>query len=165
MKILRLVGVRLIAHGIKSKPRRIWISIDDKSIIWQSEYKSKLPNNAGASSLLSVRGPLHRLDWKVIKYIDVGKNTSSLRLVDGIRDDLCLSILTTEGSLDVQAKSKLERDSLVSCFGTMLDEYNNEDDWRGTYSFDSEEDPSSSGIASLFYDVDESSSMADSRLI
>lgn len=133
MKLLRIVGIRLVAHGVQSKPRRVWISIDDRSLVWQSEFKTKLPNNVGASSLLSVRGPLHRMDWGDVKYIDVGKHTDSLLRATSVKEGYCFSILTMNGSLDLQAKSQLERDSLVSCLGSMLDEYNGGEDWRASY--------------------------------
>jgi hypothetical protein len=133
MKLLRIVGIRLVAHGIQSKPRRVWISIDDRSLVWQSEFKTKLPNNVGASSLLSVRGPVHRIDWGDVKYIDVGKHTDSLKRSTSVKEGLCFSLLTLNGSLDLQAKSQLERDSLVSCLGSMLDEYNGGEEWRTSY--------------------------------
>ena len=134
MKVLRVVGIRVIAHGIHSQSRRIWISIDDQSLIWHSEYKTKLPNNAGDSSLLAIRGPSHRIDWEAIKYIDIGKHTDALKqLSPSIGGRLCFSILTEHGSLDLQAKSRLERDALVSCLCNMLDEYNNSEKWRDTH--------------------------------
>lgn len=131
MKVLRMVGIRVIAHGIESQSRRVWISIDDQSLIWHSEYKTKLPNNAGDSSLLSMRGPSHRIDWEDMKYIHVGKNTNALKqLPANVSGKVCFSILTDDGSLDFQAKSKLERDALVSCLCNMLDEYKKGNEWR-----------------------------------
>lgn len=134
MKVLRVVGIRVIAHGIESQSRRVWISIDDQSLIWHSEYKTKLPNNAGDSSLLAIRGPSHRIDWEAIKYIDIGKHTDALKhLSSSIGGRLCFSILTERGSLDLQAKSRLERDAVVSCLCNMLDEYNCSEKWRETH--------------------------------
>lgn len=133
MKLLRVVGVRMIAHGIQSQPRRVWISINDEALVWQSEFKTKLPNNIGASSLLSVRGPVHNIAWGDIKFIDVGKNTECLKRAESVPENMCWSILTLNGSLDLQAKSQLERDSMVSCMVSMLDEYNDGEDWRAHY--------------------------------
>ena len=133
MKLLRIVGVRMIAHGVQSQPRRVWISINDEALVWQSEFKTKLPNNIGASSLLSVRGPIHNIAWAGIKFIDVGKNTESLKKIDSVPEHMCWSILTLNGSLDLQAKSQLERDSMVSCLVCMLDEYNGGENWRAHY--------------------------------
>ncbi|CAJ1970503.1 unnamed protein product [Cylindrotheca closterium] len=133
MKLLRIVGVRMVAHGVQSLPRRVWISINDEAFVWQSEFKTKLPNNLGASSLLSVRGPVHNIAWGDIKFIDVGKNTESLKKAESVPEKMCWSILTLNGSLDLQAKSQLERDSMVSCMVSMLDEYNDGEDWRAHY--------------------------------
>lgn len=133
MKLLRVVGCRMVAHGIQSQPRRVWISINDDALVWQSEFKTKLPNNIGASSLLSVRGPVHNIAWGDIKFIDVGKNTESLKRAESVPENMCWSILTLNGSLDLQAKSQLERDSMVSCMVSMLDEYNDGEDWRAHY--------------------------------
>jgi len=133
MKLLRVVGVRMVAHGVQSQPRRVWISINDDALVWQSEFKTKLPNNLGASSLLSVRGPVHNIAWGDIKFIDVGKNTESLKKAESVPEKMCWSILTLNGSLDLQAKSQLERDSMVSCMVSMLDEYNDGEDWRAHY--------------------------------
>eukprot|EP00980_Cylindrotheca_fusiformis_P014848 scaffold4049_cov76-Cylindrotheca_fusiformis.AAC.9 len=144
--MLRIVGVRLLAYGIiQTQPRRIWNSIDDQSLIWQSEFHTKIPNHnhnnnnnkkTAQPSLLFARGPIHRLDWGDIKFIDVGKHTDALKhhaTAATVHENLCFSILTLKGSLDLQAKSQLERDSLVSCLGSMLDEYNGGEDWRASY--------------------------------
>ena len=45
---------------------------------------------------------------------------------------MCFSLLTQNGSLDLQANSKLERDALVSCFSMILDDVHTED-WRALY--------------------------------
>ena len=49
-----------------------------------------------------------------------------------IPDATCFSLLTQNGSLDLQANSKLERDALVSCFSMILDDVH-EEDWRALY--------------------------------
>ena len=67
-------------------------------------------------------------------YVDVGKQTTALRRVENasISERLCLSLLTNEGSLDLQASSPQERDALVNCFSLVLDEVHAQN-WRDVY--------------------------------
>jgi hypothetical protein len=65
----------------------------------------------------------------------VGKKTNALQrleLVGQVAEQTCFSLLTQNGSLDLQANSKLERDALVSCFSMILDDVHAED-WRALY--------------------------------
>jgi len=77
-------------------------------------------------------------------YIDVGKKTRALLKNDdySVPANMCFSLLTANGSLDLQTYSKLERDALVSCFSLLLDRIHA--DWRRLY-----EDSTSIGGASL----------------
>ena len=135
-KLLQAGGIRVLAYGIHSKPRRIWLSMDTQSVIWQSEYLKNVPNTAtGRTTSISMRGPIHRIYWKNIEYIDVGKRTGVFKHHQSIKTPhsknasssvdnhhLCFSILTAEGSLDLQANSELERDTVVSSLSMKLDE-------------------------------------------
>ena len=133
-------GIRLLAHGVHCDPKRVWIRLQENkdsgssepSVTWQTEFPRRVPDQNGNVSIVLMRGSLHSITLKNILYIDVGKKTHALQLTRGISDTLCLSLLTQNGSLDLQANSKLERDSLVSCFSMILDEIH-EEDWRALY--------------------------------
>jgi hypothetical protein len=79
-----------------------------------------------------------------IMYVDVGKQTTALRRVENasVSDALCFSLLTKEGSLDLEANSPRERDALVSCFSLVLDEVHAQN-WRDIYRGPSSDMPSS----------------------
>jgi hypothetical protein len=133
MRHLQSSGIRMMAHGVHCEPRKVWISIDDQSIIWQSEFKKGIPDMNGKRSLVAVRGSVHRIDWQSIEYIDVGKRTDALKQATAVADHLCFSLLTPDGSLDLQSNSQLERDTLVSCLGIKLDEVHG-GDWRQLFT-------------------------------
>ena len=140
MKFLEGRGIRLMAHGIQCEPRKVWLSMDEQSVIWQSEFQKELPDHTGRVSSVPVRGSMHRIDWDSIEFIDVGRRTDALKQAqDTVLDHLCFSLLTPNGSLDLQASSQLERDTLVSCIGMRLDEYkgnmgDEDEDWRAMYA-------------------------------
>lgn len=128
-------GIRLVAHGVHCKPKRVWIKLDDEStsVTWQTEFPRRVPNQSGQVSIVLMRGSLHRISLCNVLYIDVGKKTNALqKLPEDIPAPCCFSLLTQNGSLDLQANSKLERDALVSCFGMILDDVHSED-WRAIY--------------------------------
>lgn len=77
-------------------------------------------------------------------YVDVGKQTTALRRVENaaVSETLCFSLLTKEGSLDLEANSQRERDALVSCFSLVLDEVHAQN-WRDIYRGPSSDMPSS----------------------
>lgn len=116
---LREPGIRLFAHGTQCMPRRIWIQLNvhQEVIEWRTEDPNK--NNSNGVRL----GPKHYIPLSDVLFVDVGKTTAALRMLSEqeVRSDFCLSLLTRNGSLDLRAGSKLERDSLVSCFCLILD--------------------------------------------
>lgn len=136
-------GIRLVAHGVHCDPKRVWIRLQEEegkvgygasepSVTWQTEFPRRVPDQNGNVSIVLMRGSLHSIGLKNILYIDVGKKTHALQLTRGVPESMCLSLLTQNGSLDLQANSKLERDSLVSCFSMILDDIH-EEDWRALY--------------------------------
>eukprot|EP01083_Nonionella_stella_P064292 167420_1 len=72
------------------------------------------------------------------------KATTALRTMENaaIPENLCLSLLTKEGSLDLEASDGLERDALVNCFSLVLDEVHAQN-WRDVYRAPSSDMPSS----------------------
>jgi len=128
-------GIRLVAHGVHCNPKRVWIKLDDEStsVTWQTEFPRRVPNQSGQVSIVLMRGSLHRIALCNVLYIDVGKKTNALqKLPESVPAPCCFSLLTQNGSLDLQANSKLERDALVSCFSMILDDVHTED-WRAIY--------------------------------
>jgi hypothetical protein len=130
-------GIRLVAHGVHCDPKRVWIKLDDdtKSVSWQTEFPRRVPNQSGQVSIVLMRGSVHRIALTNVLYIDVGKKTNALQRLEEptVPDPSCFSLLTQNGSLDLQANSKLERDALVSCFSMILDDVHANEDWRALY--------------------------------
>jgi hypothetical protein len=136
MDRLRGRGIRLIAHGVQCEPKRVWIRLeeDTTSVSWQTEFPRRVPTVNGDVSIVLMRGSLHKIALPNVLYIDVGKKTTALkkRQNGNILDSLCFSLLTQNGSLDLQTNSSLERDALVACFSMVLDQIHTQD-WRKLY--------------------------------
>jgi hypothetical protein len=142
-------GIRLVAHGVHCNPKRVWIKLDDDatSVTWQTEFPRRVPNQAGQVSIVLMRGSLHKIALCNVLYIDVGKKTNALQqLPENVPAPCCFSLLTQNGSLDLQANSKLERDASVSCFSMILDDVHAED-WRTIYEASPEPSLVNSSIA------------------
>ena len=137
MQRLKSRGIRLVAHGVASESKRVWIRFeeDTTSLCWQTEFARKVPNQSGEFSMVMMRGALHRIALPNILYVDVGKKTQALKKPENksVPDQVCFSLLTQNGSLDLQANSRLERDALVSAFSMILDEVHTQD-WRSLYA-------------------------------
>jgi hypothetical protein len=148
MQRLKTRGIRLVAHGVASDSKRVWIKFeeDTTSLSWQTEFARKVPNQLGEISIVMMRGALHRIALPNILYVDVGKKTNALTKPENrdVPDSVCFSLLTQNGSLDLQANSRLERDALVSCFSMVLDEVHTQD-WRSLYA----ESPETSAVQSV----------------
>lgn len=129
-------GIRLMAHGVQTDPKRVWIRFDGatSALTWQTEFPRRVPTSSpGEMSIVLMRGNLHKIGLANVLYIDVGKRTSALlRTNKSIPDTCCFSLLTQNGSLDLQTNSNLERDALVSCFSLLLDQVH-EGNWRAMY--------------------------------
>lgn len=140
-------GIRLVAHGVQCEPKRVWIRLDEDttSVTWQTEFPRRVPTNTGEVSIVLMRGSLHKIALPNVLFIDAGKKTTALkkRANKNVADHLCFSLLTQNGSLDLQANSLLERDSLVACFSLVLDTIHTQD-WRKLY----EESPPPSQVTS-----------------
>jgi hypothetical protein len=142
-------GVRLTAHGVQCDPRRIWLRfvVDQVSLTWQTEFPQHVRNNdndnkhhASSSRIVIVRGAIHQIPMSNIIYVEVGKQTAALARTSAIHipEQTCLSLLTQQGSLDLQCNSRLERDALVSALCFLLDHVqigiqSNGTDWRTQY--------------------------------
>ena len=133
MQQLRDTGIHIIAHGSKGKPKKVRLVLTENAIEWQTQSKRK-----------NKVGKMHQVPLTHIMYVDVGKATTALRRVENasIPENLCLSLLTKDGSLDLEASSALERDALVNCFSLVLDEVHAQS-WRDVYRAPSSDMPSS----------------------
>uniref|UniRef100_A0A6U2ZUR7 Uncharacterized protein n=1 Tax=Entomoneis paludosa TaxID=265537 RepID=A0A6U2ZUR7_9STRA len=128
-------GVRLTAHGVQCDPKRIWLkySEEDASLTWQTEFPRQVQNQSGSQSIVLMRGAMHRIPLANVLYIDVGKKTSALQKTSAVvPPSACFSLLTQQGSLDLQTNSKLERDAVVSSLCYLLDQVH-VSDWRKLY--------------------------------
>lgn len=131
-------GIRLLAHGVQCEPKRVWIRIPDNgrnNLIWQTEFQKQVTNSLGEQSVVLVRGGIHTIDMSQVVYLDVGKKTTAFIKPESrhLSASSCFSLLTGNGSLDLQASSKLERDALVCCLSKLLDASKGSGEWRRLY--------------------------------
>jgi hypothetical protein len=139
MQQLRDPGVLIVAHGSRGKPKTVRLQLTESAVTWRTETRKK-----GSKDAKPKMGKLHQVPLSHIMYVDVGKQTTALRRVENasVSDALCFSLLTKEGSLDLEANSPRERDALVSCFSLVLDEVHAQN-WRDIYRGPSSDMPSS----------------------
>ena len=140
MQQLRDPGVLIVAHGSRGKPKTVRLQLTETAVTWRTETRKK----GSAKDVKPKMGKLHQVPLSHIMYVDVGKQTTALRRVENasVSDALCFSLLTKEGSLDLEANSPRERDALVSCFSLVLDEVHAQN-WRDIYRGPSSDMPSS----------------------
>ena len=140
MQQLRDPGVLIIAHGSRGKPKTVRLQLTESAITWRTETRKKGSKPDARPKM----GKLHQVPLAHIMYVDVGKQTTALRRVENasVSEALCFSLLTKEGSLDLEANSPRERDALVSCFSLVLDEVHAQN-WRDIYRGPSSDMPSS----------------------
>ena len=140
MQQLRDPGVLIVAHGSRGKPKTVRLVLTENAITWRTEMRKK---SVGGSKELKL-GKLHQVPLSHIMYVDIGKQTTALRRVENaaVSEALCFSLLTKEGSLDLEANSPRERDALVQCFSLVLDEVHAQN-WRDIYRGPSSDMPSS----------------------
>jgi len=143
MQQLRDPGLLITAHGSRGKPKIVRLQLVNTAITWRTENRRKVP---GISPGIPPKvGKVHSVPLTNIMYIDAGKQTTALRRVEnsGIPENLCFSLLTKEGSLDLEASSPLERDALVTSFSLVLDEIHSQLNWRDSQRGPQIEMPSS----------------------
>lgn len=140
MQQLRDPGVLIVAHGSRGKPKTVRLQLTESAVTWRTETRKKGMSKDAKPKM----GKLHQVPLSHIMYVDVGKQTTALRRVENasVNDALCFSLLTKEGSLDLEANSPRERDALVSCFSLVLDEVHAQN-WRDIYRGPSSDMPSS----------------------
>lgn len=131
MAQLRNHGVVIVAHGSRGKPKTVRLQLTEESITWRTETRRKGSNGQNKEMKL---GKLHSVALTNIMYVDVGKQTTALRRSENasVPESLCFSLLTKEGSLDLEANSPRERDALVGCFSLVLDNVHAQN-WRDIY--------------------------------
>ena len=112
---LRTSGVVLTAHGMKGKARVVRLKLESDRVTWRTETKNKLKKKELKT---------HHVFLADCIAVDAGKRTAPLRRPEAahISADLCFSVLTKNGSLDLQAESVAEADNLVRSFSLILDE-------------------------------------------
>ena len=104
----------------------------------------------GANSIVLMRGAMHKIPLANVLYIDVGKKTSALQKTSAmVPPSACFSLLTQQGSLDLQTNSKLERDAVVSSLCYLLDQVHVSADWRRLYQDSNAGTPSEIGSSAI----------------
>lgn len=143
MQQLRDPGVLIVAHGSRGKPKTVRLVLTENAITWRTEMRKKSSISSSSSKEIKL-GKLHQVPLSHIMYVDIGKQTTALRRVENasVSESLCFSLLTKEGSLDLEANSPRERDALVQCFSLVLDEVHAQN-WRDIYRGPSSDMPSS----------------------
>jgi hypothetical protein len=129
---LRSRGARLVAHGVQCDPKRVWIRVDEDTwnLSWQTEFPRDVTNSSGETTVVLMRGAAHTIALANVLYVDIGKKTAALlKTTHTVPASTCFSLLTQNGSLDLQTNSKLERDATVCCLSMILDQVH-ETDWR-----------------------------------
>ena len=144
MQQLRDPGVLIVAHGSRGKPKTVRLVLTETAITWRTEMRKKNSTGGGNATKELKLGKLHQVPLSHIMYVDIGKQTTALRRVENasVSEALCFSLLTKEGSLDLEANSPRERDALVQCFSLVLDEVHAQN-WRDIYRGPSSDMPSS----------------------
>ena len=68
-------GIRLLAHGVQSNPKRVWIRYDGgtSNLIWQTEVPRRIADSSGIVSTVMMRGAIHQIAIPNVVYVDVGK--------------------------------------------------------------------------------------------
>lgn len=132
MKKLRNIGILIVAHGSRGKPKTVRLQLGGNSLTWRTETKKNTTDNYSNES--TKLGKIHSVTLKNILYVDIGKHTTALRRLENasVSESLCFSLFTKEGSLDLEANSLNDRDALVRCFSLVLDEVHKQK-WRDLY--------------------------------
>jgi hypothetical protein len=133
LSTLRNQGVLIVAHGSRGKPKTVRLQLTPTAITWRTEtQKRRVPGSSFSKDIKL--GKLHAVNLSDIMYVDVGKQTTALKRVENksLPENLCFSLLTKEGSLDLESSSARERDELVGAFSLVLDDVHNQSNlnWR-----------------------------------
>jgi hypothetical protein len=103
-------GIMCQLHTTKG-PKPVILSMVGNEVRWQAATKTA--------------NKRYKLNLRDVIEVEVGKLTSNFlkgRIAD---DELCFSLVTQKTTLDLEANSKLERDSLIQGFKTTLDSLKN----------------------------------------
>jgi len=127
--MLRGEGVLLTAHGTKGKGKKVRVTVEGDRICWRTSLGLNTQAVAGKKTLRRKKnagneGKRHDVLLHDCMAVDVGKRTAPLRRVEatGVDPKLCFSLLTKGGSLDLEAQTAHECETLVRTFSLMLDE-------------------------------------------
>lgn len=125
---LRHQGIRFVGHGVHTSPQFVWLQLSPGCIHWETEYKQQN---------FTFSPQRKTIPWKEVLYLDVGKHTHAFQSFSKsskctIPVDCCFSLLTNRGTLDLQAPSQRERDSIVACLSHVLDTAHPH--WRDLYN-------------------------------
>ena len=139
-RLVNRPGLRLIAHGIKVRPRPVWVQLHmthlnhnehsdttefHNCLTWRAELKSSPSQQGNACEL----GSLRKVSLNDILGFEVGQKTVALRRLSterSIRESECFSILTVRGTLDLQsvpyegASAENVRDAILDCLSGAL---------------------------------------------
>lgn len=112
-------GLRLVAHGVKVRPRPVWIQlhVDQKQeeadaakfhncLTWRAELKtSSSPEGTLLPSNNPSLGSVRKVSLEDIVGFELGQKTVALKRLSkeqSVRESECFSILTSTGTLDLQ---------------------------------------------------------------
>lgn len=144
-RLARPPGLRLIAHGIKVRPRPVWIQLHvdhnrnklgggtsefHNCLTWRAELKSSSHEGTLSSEDTPCLGNVRKVSFTDILGFEVGQKTVALRKLEkSLSENECFSILTNTGTLDLQCVSSSDlgvasaedvRRTLLNCFSGVL---------------------------------------------
>lgn len=117
-----LTGVEVVKYGRKGKPHKTHLIMKGKeSVSWESKAVSKM----ASLSLLKKRNREQK-SILFVSILDVRPGQSTKVFTDAIRKGVagspahCLSLITSERTLDLRAQSQAQRDWLVTSFQSLV---------------------------------------------
>lgn len=107
-------GLSLIAHGIKVRPRPVWIQLHvgvgatsefHSCLTWRAEMKTSSQEGTLPSNNKPCLGSIRKVSLTDIVGFELGQKTVALKRLSTVRESECFSILTNTGTLDLQCVS------------------------------------------------------------
>ncbi|KAL7433897.1 hypothetical protein ACHAXM_003946 [Skeletonema potamos] len=147
-------GLRLIAHGIKVRPRPVWIQLHadhnqnkqgstsefHNCLTWRAELKTSSQDEGTLSSNTPCLGSIRKVSLTDIVGFEMGQKTVALKRLStekSVRESDCFSILTNAGTLDLQCVSSSDmgrasaedvRETLLHYLSRIMPSSNSESD-------------------------------------
>jgi hypothetical protein len=122
------------AHPSRGKPKYILMNLTASKLLWKSVPKNSIGDSDGAGSSTgsssksskskASASTQHELELSKILFISLGKRTPPLQHPNlaGVHESKFFSLLTKEGSLDIEAVDWEERETMVRILQEVLEQ-------------------------------------------